>query len=198
MASQKTTLIYVDTIAELSGFVTSKPIMFCLEDNNFYYWVGSTPTAYTTGGNGWQTIEKTTTETKQSDTALIDDSELQLNLLPASCYVMRGILFFFTGATSDIRFRFNFPETPVRYRQSRKTIAAASTTLSNILVETDQTTILGVLGASSGNGMFEFELFVETNLVNPCLFAVQWAQNSSIAEPTVLYNGSYFDWRKVY
>jgi hypothetical protein len=51
MASVPTVIIKVDTVAELTNFVNSKPVMLCLEDGKLYGWNGSTPEILGGGGS---------------------------------------------------------------------------------------------------------------------------------------------------
>lgn len=143
---------------------------------------------------------KTVTETKNSDTALVNDSDLTLTLAANTTYFIEGYLGL-TETTSSTnhpaRFRFATPSSPTRslyvaYVVNDSGGLSTMNALGNTLQDEPValSTITDLNGSSNGWRRILVHGLITTG-GSGGTFALQWAQTSSSPDNTRLFGGSY-------
>lgn len=144
------------------------------------------------GGSAWTTVKKTA-DTIKTDASLATDPHLQVALLAATRYAVRGKIFFDTGATSDFKWRHAGPASPALVRLRRAWMLPGATAFAGIAVDQAFSAAdLALAGTGTNGGYVEFDGIVLT--VAAGTFAIQWAQNTATAgQPTTVRAGSYLE-----
>lgn len=156
---------------------------------------GSITIAATGGGGGgqWTSVFKTADESKTSNSTFTDDPFMTFSVAANTKYSFRGKLFFNTASSSPgFKAQLTGPASPTKVRVKRTGIVAGGTALSAIQVDSAFSTSIA-LAAGTGDGYLEFDGFLQ-NGANAGSVTIQWAQNFSNANATVLYAGSYIEY----
>lgn len=161
---------------------------------------GQTPRNVTIIGrfteNVWATRMKSLIETRQSTTTLTDDSELIVRVEANSVYILRGEIFFDTGATPDFKFAVQGPTSPDEVLVHGRTTAVGAATES-VIVDTAFGTSHSVTGTSGTTGGYVALSIAVNTGSNAGVVKIQWAQNTSDATDTSVLAGSYLEWMRV-
>ena len=139
----------------------------------------------------WRTIFKPATTTRSSTITVADDPHLRTNLKANKTYVVRGRLIISSGATADFKWGIKAPANLVAYGTSSYIASDAATTVVPLLaggLPTNRT----VLMSGSNFAILQFEVLILITSADGEL-AVQWAQNTSNAESTMVACGSYIE-----
>lgn len=147
--------------------------------------------------NPFIVLKKTADQTKTSNNTMADDNTLTFSMAANTTYRIRANIFFTAKAASDIRVKFNGPAAPtnIAYRMhyGETVTGGAGTTIfqSNASAYTGNDT--SITAASDFSGFVFWEATI-VNGVNAGTFAFQWAQNTSVAENTVVLKGSTMEY----
>lgn len=148
-----------------------------------------------TGPSTWATVFKTADQTKNSDAAYADDSQLVIALDASSKYIIRGFLLYNTGATPDIKWRTTTPTSPDFYALRRQQVVGGASSITGIAIDS-ATFADGPMTGAGGSGTQEFHCVLHTGAASGN-FAIQWAQNTSNSADTTMKAGSYLEYKKV-
>lgn len=144
---------------------------------------------------GWTTITKTTTESRQSDTALTNDSTLQFSMTANTTYRIRLVVWFETPAAADFKYQIAGPGGPTRVN-CRRIDAVAKGTPAFRALDSAYPGSTSLLAAVDGTGFVDAELDVENGATNAD-FRFLWAQVTSTASNTSVLKGSYLEYAVV-
>lgn len=146
-------------------------------------------------GYAWNTLVKSTIETRASSAALANDGALQFSMAANTTYAIRIKVYYDTAATPGFKFALAGPGAATIIRIARKHISAAALTTLVVASEVAYTGSTSLPGGTTG-GYFEIDM-ITTNGATPGTFAFQWAQDTSNASNTSVNAGSYLEYRKV-
>lgn len=144
---------------------------------------------------GWTTITKTTTESRQSDTVLANDSTLQFAMAANTTYRIRLVVWFDTVAAADFKYQIAGPGGPTRVN-CRRIDAVAKGTPAFRALDAAYPGSTSLLAAVDGTGYVEAELDVVNGATNAD-FRFLWAQVTSTASNTSVLKGSYLEYAVV-
>lgn len=142
--------------------------------------------------NPWTRVTKASDETIANDATIGSDAALTVSLLANTKYLIRGMIFFTTGATGDFKFSFTGPASPTKVRIAHHGIGGGAAVLDGIGVDTAYGTESPIVGTST-DGWACFDALIE-NGANAGTFAFQWAQNTSNGTDTTVLRGSWLEW----
>lgn len=140
----------------------------------------------------WTQVKKTADQTKTANVTLAADASLVVNLLANTKYMIRGKIYYDTGATGDFKWRHVGPASPTLVRVYRGHILPGTTAVV-VAVDTAFSAADIALAGNAGSGYIEFEVLIQ-NGPNAGQFSFQWAQNASDATATIVRAGSYLEW----
>jgi hypothetical protein len=144
----------------------------------------------------WTTVTKIADESKTTDTTFADDAALTFPVEASKIYLLRGAIFFSTGATPDFKFQFTGPTSPtdITVRGAYYIAEGASGTGTRTeFVDIAFSVSHSVAGANTGDdGYVEFHMRLE-NGTNAGAVTLQWAQDTSDAATTSVLAGSYIE-----
>lgn len=148
-------------------------------------------------GGGWWSVVHKAADTTRVNATLASDPDLQFAMDAASRYVLRGRVYFDTGATADFKWRHAGPASPALVRISRSWILPGATALAGVAVDAAFSAAdLALAGTGTNGGWVDFDGVVTT--VAAGTFAFQWAQNTATAgQNTTVRAGSYLEYRKL-
>lgn len=159
--------------------------------------VSGNPTIAATGGSGaWTTVFKTANQTKNSDTTTAADSALVATLSANKKYAIRLRVFFTSATTPDFKYQMTFGGTTTRVTMHRKAMAPNSATLAAGVGEAFDTLDNGLTCTTGHDGWLEADFALEVGASGGD-FAFQWAQNVSDAADTIVYAGSYLEYKQL-
>ncbi len=128
----------------------------------------------------------------QSTTALAVDADLSVTLGANVLAFLRGRIFYASGATGDLKYRFDGPAAPVAVQIKRQTLAPGATSYSGIALDTSYSGSDIVVDGGAGAGLIEFEALVQ-NGANAGDFVFKWAQSATEAVNTTVKAGSWIE-----
>jgi hypothetical protein len=132
------------------------------------------------------------------------DDTLFLPLALNTKYIIRGKAYFTTFATPDFKYAFT-GTTGSEWFVARRALAADTTGAQAYAVDKFPThsgarsgvfatsTKINTLSANDGPGIIEWDAIVY-NSGSTGIFGLVWAQNTSNASQTTVWNGSYIEW----
>jgi hypothetical protein len=146
--------------------------------------------------DGWNRVVKRADQTKTSDATIADDTELKFAMKANTRYLVRARVPFNTTAAADMKWRHNGPASPTRVRLKRFAIIAGGTSFGSIAIDNAYSAAdIALAGTGSGDGWIEFEGTVE-NGSTAGDFVFRWAQGTSDASNTIVYRGSYIEYKE--
>jgi hypothetical protein len=151
--------------------------------------------------NLWNTIFKTTDETRTNTTTYQPDSQLNFYMDANKSYVYRANLFFSSTANGDFKVSPSSTSPVFRNVMTRRSISPGATAYGNILVSSTgalssvSATVLQTITGPPGIVNLDGTI---TNGSSANTFYVMWAQNAAdgLGNTTVMA-GSYIDWKNL-
>lgn len=146
--------------------------------------------------NPWNIAIKQTRHTKNSDAALAADPDLKFDMVPGGNYIVRARIHYFHDVTPSIKWRFNINGgTPVGNLWARWHTQVGTPT--SWVIKADEfanpgATITGT--ANSGIGVIILEGHILPHASSASNFQFEWAQNTSNAGDTIVYEGSFLEY----
>jgi len=139
------------------------------------------------GGTGqtFARVVKKIDETIQSSNTLHDDDELFIALNINKVYHFIGSLYYDSGSTPDFKYAATFPTSATNRRVNDNWQSITKRNTSDF--STVSGNIAGV-GAAIGTVAYEGFIVMSTTAGN---FQIQWAQNTSAPEDTIVKAGSF-------
>lgn len=133
-------------------------------------------------------VVKTTIETRNSDTTLTEDTDLQFTLEAGKTYFIEGHVFFDTVAAADFKYDFDGPASTdlVRIKHSH-VIPGGTAEVDDFDTAFNATN--SVTGSGTDGGYLYFTALI-INGVSEDVFSLRWAQDTSDAGDTSVLPGS--------
>jgi hypothetical protein len=125
-------------------------------------------------------------------TSFVNDDTLQFPVNANAIYSFRMVVFFDTINTAKFKFQLTGPASATLLRVEHHAIAPAATSIGAVGVSAAFSTPTTVSGSGSTGGYVEVNGILQ-NGVNAGIVALQWAQNTANAGPTVVRAGSYVE-----
>lgn len=141
-------------------------------------------------GSGWTTVVKTSSETRASNTTYTDDSALLFSMSANTKYVLRVILLGTSPSTPDFKAILAGPASPTIVAGKKE---GSGATINQWIEFADYST--SDLDMSTNGPLACYWNGVLHNGANAGTCRVQWAQSTSDAGSTIVYAGSYIDYR---
>lgn len=145
-------------------------------------------------GNVWTRVDKTTTETIQSDVVADPDAALKFTMGASKRYLFRFFIFYGTAAAADFKYDLTLSAgviTIIKWRVLAIT-PGASTFESVGVGESVGAGPFSLLGSGGNDGSIEIEGYVENDATAKDL-QFSWAQVTSTAADTSVFKGSYLE-----
>ncbi len=139
----------------------------------------------------WQTIQKTSDQSKTNNNTLANDNTLSFSMAANTKYSVRMRIYFTAPANPDFKYALTGPGSST-VRVERKLRAPNTTTLA-IGADTTYTGSTTVTGDANSNGYLEIDVIVQTG-GSSGTFAFQWAQESSNGTASTVLAGSYLEY----
>lgn len=141
----------------------------------------------------WQTALKRTTQTKTSTVATLIDPELQLALRSGYTYRVRGVVAGQAAASSDFKWGLTGPAATaingvVKYIKKDASTTETIQMFSGSSYPSGQQVLVG----STSFFIVEFDCLISSVSADG-IFGFMWGQNSSVAELTYVFAGSYLE-----
>ena len=147
----------------------------------------------------WSTVFKTSDQTVNNSTTLVDDNELQVPLAANGRYILRGYIQFTTAAAADFKWRHTGPASPTRVQLARFHINPSGNDFVTKTVDQAYSaadlTIVSTIGTS--DGCIWFWAIIE-NGSTAGNFKIQWAQNTGDVSDTKVLAGSHIDYFRAF
>jgi hypothetical protein len=145
-------------------------------------------------GDGFNYIYKTLNQSKTNDNVLADDNVLFFTTLPNKAYLIKFGVNFSYAATPDIKFKLNHTGTTTSAITFKYSLLNVGGIVNAIL--SDLTTIItSITGASFGR--FESDSLRLVVGAAGGVFSIQWAQNTSDANASTVFDTSYLAYRAI-
>lgn len=138
-------------------------------------------------------VVKSSNETRTSTSTLANDTDLLFAMSANTNYHVRGKVFFWSNSTPDFKFSFTWPTSPTLLAIRRKVMQQTVTAYEAQLIDVVYWTSVSVLTTTGQINIVEFDAIIH-NGANAGNFAFQWAQNTSNADSTLVYAGSYLEY----
>lgn len=145
--------------------------------------------------SSWALVAKSVDESRNNNTTTAVDGALLFSMTSGLTYSIRGKIFATTTAAADLKYRFSGPATSSVQKYVR--VTNTNGTGSNPFLAIALTTSLDsaditLLDNASGLLLIELDAVVTPSATGN--FEFQWAQNTSGAGPTTVFNGSYLEY----
>jgi len=140
----------------------------------------------------WFTIHKTADQTRSSTTTLANDADMTFSTNTSVGYTFRLHVFYNTPAAADFKFTINHSATTTRIRWTYSAILPDGTSV--VALETASGTPVSLTTAITGNGYIAIVGILQSGGTGTLAF--QWAQNTSDAGNTTVYEGSYIEYEQ--
>jgi hypothetical protein len=142
-------------------------------------WIGGKPY--------FKDVVKTADETVNNSNVLQDDDELEFYMEANSFYYFELILYLYTWAASDWKMKWDGPAGIAGYTKSDD---------ENYQVATPNSAAKVITSAGDGYGLLHLKAYMWTAAAAG-IIKLQWAQNTAVAENTVVKAGSFLRYRKI-
>jgi len=143
----------------------------------------------------FQVLAKFTDEDKATDTTLANDNKLQgFSYLAARSYSY-DIYIHYNQNVGDIKFRLNFSSAPQR-NYAQYTVVDSSGTVVNGSADLDSSTIAVTTMTDGLNAAINIRGGFVSHASTAGALSFQWAQNTSNANDTTVFNGSWMQVRR--
>lgn len=148
--------------------------------------------------SSWALVAKSADESRNNNTTTAVDSALFFPMTSGLTYAIRGKIFATTSAAADFKYRFSGPATSSVQKYVR--VTNTNGTGANPFLTLGFTTSLDavditLLDNASGLLLIELDAVVIPSANGN--FQFLWAQNTSNAGPTTVFDGSYLEYATV-
>jgi hypothetical protein len=124
---------------------------------------------------------------------LVDVPQLKINVDAYERVLFRFNVFYNTNATADFKYQVAIPGSPTVYRQVTEGMAPDDTAVDLALATSSAA--VSLLGAANANGFVRIT-GVLVNGANAGQITLQFAQNTANASDTIVYAGSFMEYRR--
>ncbi|WP_407522676.1 hypothetical protein PDL71_15465 [Lacibacter sp. MH-610] len=140
----------------------------------------------------WKYVTKGTSQVKNSDTTLANDTELVVPLSASNLYRVKFYVLLTTAnAAMDYKFALNFSGTTTSFYAKVKYVPAGDVN-ENIVVQNSIISSTSVAAATSGVAYVEIDCIVD--VLTSGSLGFQWAQDTSDAGNLTVLKGSYLEY----
>lgn len=147
----------------------------------------------------WITVFKSANETVNGSSTLQADDHLTFTVNDGTWVAFRGQLNFTSDLTPDFKYDINIVSGSATFFQCAHWAAPATIGTSSFTpIETaDAVNIVQAITGSGGFGTAFFSGVTQNNSGASLQFQIRWAQNTNNASDTIVYAGSYLEYRAV-
>jgi len=144
----------------------------------------------------YKKVEKTTDEIKTNDATTADDTALTFAVAANTKYRFVVQVWYYSDPAPDFKYQFTGPDSPTVIGYRRETNAHGSSTSANSAVYLYITSDASITVSTTGIGQVRLWGILH-NGANAGTVAFRWAQNTSSANPTTVYAGSFIEYSVV-